>query len=184
LEACSKSESKSINVAKLYGLILTSRKMSTCAKLHKAVSTAAKAVRKATKAVSTVLGSKSCVHCSKGCIAFADKQLPNLRHDHCCIGVVTEVWHLPSCTACKRQTGAATATQSCSKLAKAFILTPTDSSSGLKPGDPSPRLSAQQTGQHSTAWCKPLPQESNRASSRRWLLSSSPKPASNLQVSL
>ena len=37
------SEPKCINVAELYGLMLTSRKMSTCAMLHKAVSTAAKA---------------------------------------------------------------------------------------------------------------------------------------------
>jgi len=52
--------------------------------------------------VSTVPGSKGCVHCSKGCqaghkgcvrcTANADKQLPNLRHDHCCIGIVTEVY--------------------------------------------------------------------------------------------
>ena len=56
--------------------------------------------------------SKGCVHCCKGCqmatkaVSTAPRTLQYLRHEHCCIGVVTEV-HQPSCTACKCQTGTA-----------------------------------------------------------------------------
>ena len=121
--------------------------MSTCAMLHKALSSAPQ------------LRSKGCVHrarlqrlCplllklrSKGCVHCARLQrlCPLLQKLHCpgsnsCQTSVTTTAASGSNRSRKRHSGA-----------KALILTPTDSSSGLEPGDPCPRLPSPEVRQSS-----------------------------------